>query len=86
MCSSIIVLTLGNKVSVLGSMAVFIILELIAWSGLLEGLASLCKTEQDRRGMRIGGEGKAHYFESVSLLRWANENHVVRLYPACLTI
>jgi hypothetical protein len=58
MCSSIIVLTLENKVPVLGSVVLFIIrlcgetpwdLELIARSGLLDGWASLM---QNRAGQR----------------------------------
>jgi len=40
--------------------------------------AKLSRTEK-RRGR------KAHYFDSVSVLRLANENHFVTLYPACLT-
>jgi hypothetical protein len=35
--------------------------------------------------MRKGREREAHYFDSVSVLRRANENHFVSLYAACLT-
>lgn len=53
---------------------------------MLDGWASLMQNRaRQRGGVREGTENKAHYFDSVSVLHWANENHFVSLYPACLT-
>ena len=49
---------------------------LVGWLGFPN--AKLSRTERRR-------EKKAHCFDSVSVLRLANENHFVTLYPACLT-